>query len=194
MKIMLERDLLRKVHDRIETLLNTMILNLAEAGVDGVMFAENWGTQSQTLVSPDLWMEEYFPHYERLCRTAHNTGVKVFMHSCGQTEAIVPGLMEAGIDVLQFDQPELHGIDNLARHQDRGRITFWCPVDIQTTLQSGNGTMIGEKAREMLDKLWKGRGGFIAGHYGDNASIGLDPKWQEIASSEFLKHGVRSNF
>jgi uroporphyrinogen decarboxylase len=44
--------------------------------------------------------------------------------------------------------------------------------------------------REMLDKLWKGRGGFVAGYYGDNVAIGLDPKWQGGACDEFTKYGV----
>ena len=48
-----------------------------------------------------------------------------------------------------------------------------------------------ETHREMLDLLWRGRGGFIAGFYGDNASIGLEPRWQEIACDEFLRQGVR---
>jgi hypothetical protein len=111
------------------------------------------------------------------------------MHSCGEISAIVPGLIDAGIDVLQFDQPDLHGMDTLAAYQENAKITFWCPVDIQTTLQTQNEGLIREKAREMLDKLWNGRGGFIAGYYGDNASIGLDPKWQEFACDEFVKRG-----
>ncbi|MEI8352505.1 MAG: hypothetical protein WCG36_09380, partial [bacterium] len=55
-------------------------------------------------------------------------------------------------------------------------------------------TLIREKAREMLDKLWRGRGGFIAGYYGDNASIGLEPRWQDVACDEFTKHGVSRNY
>ena len=47
--------------------------------------------------------------------------------------------------------------------------------------------IIRAKVREMLDKLWRGRGGFIAGYYGDNASIGLDPKWQGYACDEFTE-------
>ena len=31
--------------------------------------------------------------------------------------------------------------------------------------------------------------GFIAGYYGDNASIGLDPCWQEIACRAFMRYG-----
>ncbi|NOY07310.1 MAG: hypothetical protein GXP33_00500, partial [Spirochaetes bacterium] len=119
---------------------------------------------------------------------------KVFMHSCGNIGAIIPGLIKAGIDVLQFDQPDLHGIDNLAAYQEKSRITFWRPVDIQKTLQQKNETIIRTKAREMLDKLWKGRGGFIAGYYGDNQSIGLHPKWQLYACEKFKFYGVISNY
>ena len=190
MDIVLEREAMAALHDRIDALLADMIRNYAKAGADSVMFPEDWGTQTQTLVSPALWRDEFFPRFQKLCGLAHSLGLRVFMHSCGRIEAIVPGLIEAGVDALQFDQPDLHGIDNLARHQDNARITFWCPVDIQKTLQLRDESIIRAKAREMLGKLWKdGRGGFIAGYYGDNASIGLDPKWQQYACEEFLEFG-----
>jgi hypothetical protein len=189
MDLVLEADRIHELHDRIDLMLEDMIRNYAAAGVDSVMFPEDWGTQSQTLISPVMWREEFFPRFQKLCGIAHDRGIKVFMHSCGQIEAIVPGLMEAGIDVLQFDQPDLYGIDVLAGHQKRGQITFWCPVDIQKTLQRRDEQIIRAKAREMLDKLWHGHGGFIAGYYSDNASIGLDPKWQEHACDEFSKAG-----
>ena len=109
------------------------------------------------------------------------------MHSCGKTTVIIPDLIEAGIDVLQFDQPQLHGLDNLARFH--GQITFWCPVDIQTTLQTGDAARIEADAREMIDKLGGKDGGFIAGYYSGNEAIGLDPKWQDIACRAFTQYG-----
>jgi len=190
--ILVERELMHELHDRIDAMIADMITNYAAAGVDAVMFCEDWGTQNQTLINPALWREEFFPRFVKLCGLAHECGIKIFMHSCGQTEEIVPGLIEAGIDLLQFDQPDLHGIDNLAGHQKRGKITFWCPVDIQKTLQQRDESVIRDKVKEMLDRLWKGRGGFVAGYYGDNVSIGLEPKWQEIACEEFLSKGVRT--
>ena len=194
MDLLLERDRVRELHDRIDAVLEHMIRNYAAVGVDGVMLVEDWGTQRQTLISPQLWNEEFRPRFEHLCGLAHGLGLKVFMHSCGQIGPIVPGLVEAGIDLLQFDQPGLHGIENLARHQERGKITFWCPVDIQTTLQTEDEGSIRAEARELLDRLWQGRGGFIAGYYSDNASIGLDPKWQAHACDEFTTRGVASRY
>ena len=190
MDLLLEPERMHALHDRIDRVLEDMIRGHAAAGADGVMFPEDWGTQTQTLISPALWRTEFFPRFARLCGLAHECGLKVFMHSCGQIAALVPGLMEAGIDVLQFDQPDLHGIDTLAGYQEQGPVTFWCPVDIQKTLQVRDEAVIRAKAREMLAKLWRGRGGFIAGYYGDQASIGLDPKWQQIACEEFLRATV----
>ncbi|MGC9349194.1 MAG: uroporphyrinogen decarboxylase family protein [Anaerolineae bacterium] len=194
MDIVLERDRIVRLHNRIDEMLVTMIRNYAEAGVDSVMFPEDWGTQKQTLINPKLWREEFFPRFRRLCGVAHDAGIRVFMHSCGQIEGIVPSLIEAGVDLLQFDQPDLHGIDTLAEHQETAKITFWCPVDIQKTLQTRDRDVIEAKVKEMLDKLWRGRGGFVAGYYGDNASIGLDPKWQDFASKAFLKYGRRGRY
>lgn len=189
MDLLLEKDRLHAFHDRIDQVLRTMITEYATAGVDGIFFPEDWGTQKQTLISPKLWYREFFPRFQTLCGLAHELGIKVFMHSCGQISAIVPGLIEAGIDVLQFDQPDLHGIATLAGYQQKNPITFWCPVDIQKTLQQRDETIIRTKAREMLDTLWQGRGGFIAGYYEDNVSLGLDPKWQAYACEEFIVWG-----
>jgi hypothetical protein len=103
---------------------------------------------------------------------------------------IIPDLIQAGVDLFQFDQPRLHGIDVLGQFQDSGA-TFWCPVDIQRTLQTRDETVIRAEAREMLAKLWRGRGGFVAGFYSDEVSIGLEPRWQQIACDEFLQRGKR---
>jgi uroporphyrinogen decarboxylase len=191
MAIMLEREKIRALHEKIDILLEHMIRNHAKAGADCVMFPEDWGTQNQLFISPTLWHEEFSPRFQKLCTVAHQCGIKVFMHSCGKIAAIVPSLIKAGVDVLQFDQPDLHGIDQLAEYQKQSKITFWSPVDIQKTLQTRDEKIIRDKAREMLAKLWKGKGGFIAGYYGDNVAIGLEPKWQDIACQEFLTHGKR---
>ena len=185
---------IRKLHDRIDNLLKDMIYNYALAGVDGVMLWEDWGTQDRLLINPALWKEEFLPRYKHLCRVAHDMNMKVFMHSCGQIKPIIQHLIEAGIDVLQLDQPDLIGIDDLALFQDQRRVTFWCPVDIQQTLQTKDESIIRIKAREMLDKLWKGRGGFIAGFYKDNTSLGLAEKWQAFACDEFIRYGIQDHY
>jgi uroporphyrinogen-III decarboxylase len=192
--LMIERERIHVLHDRIDDLLVRMIRCYAGAGVDCVMIWEDWGTQYQLMLDPLEWRKEFRPRFEKLCSAAHEGGIRVFMHSCGQIQAIVPDLIQSGIDVLQFDQPELHGVDALASYQERNKITFWCPVDIQKTLQLRDEEVIRAKAREMLNKLWRGCGGFIAGCYTDEASIDVDPRWQKYASDEFIRFGIRRRY
>ncbi|MEA3406957.1 MAG: uroporphyrinogen decarboxylase family protein [Chloroflexota bacterium] len=188
MDILLNPDRVRELLGLIEDLLAETIVQYAEAGVDAVMFPEDWGTQDGLMIRPDTWRTIFKPGFARLCTVAHQQDIKVFMHSCGKITAIIPDLIEVGVDLLQFDQPQLHGIDNLARFH--GQITFWCPVDIQKALQTRDEQVIVAQAREMLEKLGGPEGGFIAGYYGDNVSIGLEPRWQDLACRTFMRYGV----
>jgi len=187
MDILLSPDEVRALLLRIEDLLAEVIEQYAAAGVDAVMFPEDWGTQLALMIRPDTWRAFFKPGFARLCGVAHAQGIKVIMHSCGKITDIIPDLIETGIDALQFDQPQLHGIDTLA--QFHGRMTFWCPVDIQKTLQTRDEAAIEAETRELVEKLGGPEGGFIAGYYGDNVSIGLDPYWQDVACRAFLRHG-----
>ena len=187
MDLLLEQERVSVLLKRIEDLLADTIVQYARAGADAVMFPEDWGTQKGLMINPITWREVFKPGFQRLCSVAHEHGIKVFMHSCGKTTVIIPDLIEAGIDVLQFDQPQLHGLDNLA--QFHGEMTFWCPVDIQKTLQTQDAALIEADAKEMIEKLGGPEGGFIAGYYGGNEAIGLDPKVQDIACQAFSRYG-----
>ena len=102
-----------------------MIIRYAEAGVDGIMFCEDWGTQIGLMIHPRTWRKVFKPGFARLCQTAHDRQLHVLMHSCGKITDIIPDLVEVGINALQFDQPTLHGVDTLAEFH--GQMTFLVP-------------------------------------------------------------------
>ncbi|HOM80826.1 MAG: hypothetical protein GX785_14585 [Armatimonadetes bacterium] len=160
----------------------------ADAGVDGIMTAEDWGTQDRLLVSPACFRRLFKPCFQALCAAAHSRGLSVWLHSCGHVSEVLEDWCEAGIDVCQFDQPELHGIDWLSEHFG-GRMHFWCPVDIQRTLPTRDPERIARAAEEYVQKLGAFGGGFIAGYYGSNEALGLDPEYQAIASRAFMRAG-----
>ena len=187
MDLLLEPEKIGYLIDRIDDLLIEMMLGYAKAGADAVFFCEDWGTQTSLFIRPDLWREIFKPRFVRLCGAAHELGLRIFMHSCGRMTVIIPDLIEAGIDVLQFDQPRIHGLGTLSQFSDQ--VTFWCPVDIQTTLPTRDPALIEAEAKEMIEKLGGNGGGFIAGYYGGYEGIGLEPKWQDIACRAFMAHG-----
>jgi len=176
---------------KVESIISDSIRGAAGAGADAVMFAEDWGTQNKLLVSPRTWRAIFRPGFQRLCSHAHENNLYVFMHSCGYIYEIIGNLIESGIDLLQLDQPQLMGVDRLA-DEFGGKVTFWSPVDIQKTLQTRDAAIIEADARLMIQRFgMKGRGGFMAGYYGSNEAIGLDPKWQDVACRAFVKYSTR---
>lgn len=178
----------RKNVDRLNAMIREQLLaaieRTAEAGADAIMFPEDWGMQDRLMIDPAMWREIFKPEFVTLCKSAHDHSLAVFMHSCGKITDIIPDLIETGIDCLQFDQPRLHGIDTLAGFA--GDVTFWCPVDIQTTLQTRDAGKIRADAELMIRKLGRG-GGLIGGYYGGNQAIGLDPDVQDHACRAFVE-------
>ncbi len=182
-----EPEKIKRLNQRVTDLVLAQVDIYADIGAHAVSFCEDWGTQERLLVSPKMWNDLFRPGFEQLMSRAHSRGLTVWMHSCGYVKDIIPSLVDLGMDVLQFDQPELHSLDWL--EQFSGRVTYWCPVDIQTTLQCGDESTIRAKAREMVRKLAGRGGGFIAKDYPDNHSIGVDPLWQHWGYEEFLRVG-----
>lgn len=186
--LVVERENIGRLHTLVRRELLKAIDCLAAAGADGIMFPEDWGTQDRLMVSPAMWRDIFKPEFQAICSRAHHHGMTVWMHSCGKITDIIEDLIECGVDVLQFDQFCLHGIDTLAERFG-GRVTFWGPVDIQKTLQTRDPIKIEAQARELVQKLSRG-GGFIAGYYGSNEAIGITPEVQDIACRAFHRIGT----
>lgn len=183
-----EPDKVRFLLNRVADVIEAEIDGMAGAGVDGIMTGEDWGTQDRLLVSPRTFRSLFKPVFKRLCDVAHGHGLSVWFHSCGYVRDVIGDWLEVGINVCQFDQPELHGIDFLADNFG-GRMHFWSPVDIQKTLQTRDIPTIEAAAKEYVEKLAAHGGGFIAGYYGSNEAIGLDPTYQEVACRAFMAAG-----
>ena len=180
----------REQIDRLNAMVRAQLLGLidrwGEAGMDAIMFCEDWGTQDRLMVSPAMWRDVFRPEFEALAGRAHEHGMFVMMHSCGKVTEIIDDCNECGVDCFQFDQPRLHGIDTLASRFG-GKAAFWCPVDIQQTLQTRDPKQIRAEARELIQKLGGFHGGFIAGHYGGMQAIGLTDDVQDIACKAFVE-------
>lgn len=183
-----EAEVLR-LNGMVVDMLLDIIDRYAAVGADGVMFAEDWGTQDRLLVSPRTWRKMFKPSFQVLVARAHAHNMHVIMHSCGYIYEIIPDLIEVGIDCLQLDQPELTGVERLAR-EFGGRIAFFCPVDIQKVMQTGDRATIEAEARKMIRLLGGFRGGFIAKDYPQWHAIDVKDEWAQWARDVFIREGV----
>jgi len=155
-----------------------------KAGADGIMIGEDMGTQTGLLFSPKMFRHYFKDMYTRLMSIAHDYGMKVLMHSCGQNWSIVPDLLDAGVDVFQFDQPTVYDMPKLAALLKERKAALWSPVDIQKILPTGDRALIEAGAREMVDIF---EGGLICKNYGDLPGIGVEEEWDDWAYNAILE-------
>ncbi len=148
------------------------------AGADGIVIGEDMGTQTGLLFSPKMFRFYFKEMYTRLMSLAHEYGMRVFMHSCRQNWAIVPDLLDAGVDVFQFDQPTLYDMPKLAALLASRKAALWSPVDIQKILPTGDRQVIESGARSMIDVF---EGGLICKNYPDLLGIGVREEWDDWA-------------
>jgi len=154
--------------------------------IQGFSFTEDWGTELDVHLAPDLWRKFFFPRYQKLFGVIHECGWHVWMHSCGKINRFIPGLIEAGVDVLNMQQPRTNGIDEVGR-LFAGRICFETLCDIQKTLPAGNRAEILAEAEHLLGAWGTRDGGFILGDYGDHVAIGAAPEIKDFMFQAFRR-------
>lgn len=146
-----------------------LLTKWAETDVDGLMFMDDWGSQQDLLISPELWKSFYKPMYRDYIDIAHKHGKKIFMHSDGNILRIIPELIDLGLDAVN-SQLFCMGFDNLA--QFKGKITFWGEIDRQHLLPKGTPEQIDEAVRKVYDTLWADGGCIAQCEFGAGANPG----------------------
>lgn len=129
-----------------------------QTDVDALFFMDDWGAQQALLISPELWRQVFKPMYRDYIDIAHGAGKAAFMHSDGHTLAILPDLIELGLDAINA-QIFCMGLEPLAPLA--GKLTFWGEIDRQHLLAEGTPVDARNAVHEVYTRLWK-RGGCIA--------------------------------
>ncbi len=130
----------------------------AKTDVDGLMVMDDWGAQNALLVNPGLWRELFKPLYRDYIEIAHSSGKKMFMHSDGNLLAILPDLVEIGLDALN-SQIFCMGAEEIEPFA--GKLTFWGEIDRQYILPKGSKEEADAAVRKVHKHLWR-KGGCIA--------------------------------
>lgn len=133
------------------------ILHLPE--IDGVLLGSDWGSQRGLLMSPSVWQDMIRPGEQREYDLVHAYGKHVWVHSCGDISAIMPSLVEMGLDVLNPVQPEAMDIGKLKREYG-ARLAFWGGISTQQTLPFGTPDGVRSDARGVRDMM-SVNGGYI---------------------------------
>jgi hypothetical protein len=148
---------------------------MAELGCDGIMGYDDWGLQDSLMVGLPQIEEFFMPHYRKNWALAHELGLDVWLHSCGYIIDLLPLFIDAGLNVIQQDQQENMGLENLSE-KFGGKLAFWCPVDIQKTMIEGTPRDVADYAKRMINTLGSHNGGFISMAYSTPDDVNHSPE------------------
>ena len=131
---------------------NRRCLDLMADRLTAGFFGNDFGSQLNCIISPEMFEEFIMPYYKRMIVQMKSYGLKVIAHSCGAVDRVIPRLIEAGIDGLHPLQARASGMDaeSLARKY-KGRLVFIGGVDTQALLPFGTVDELRLEVRRLRD-------------------------------------------
>jgi uroporphyrinogen decarboxylase len=123
---------------------------------------DDFATQRGMMIAPEHWRKWLKPRYARLFTLGKRHGKPVWFHSCGDVTAVVPDLIEIGLDV--WETVQLHTLPLTPRELKREygkHITFFGAVNTQR-LPFATPDQVREEVRRCIEVLGEG-GGYICG-------------------------------
>ncbi len=163
----MRRDYIHQVFDKQSDM---AVQNLAKLfarvgnAIDAVFLCgTDFGTQNSTFCSEETFRALYLPYYRRMNDWIHtHTTWKTFKHSCGAVRSLIPGLIDAGFDILNPVQCSAADMnDNEIKAEFGDHIVFWGGgVDTQRVLPFGTPEQVREQVKRRCEVFGK-NGGFV---------------------------------
>ena len=148
------------LRDRIVEYNLEIIDQWLERGINAVFFSDDWGSQRGLLINPDDWRKFYKPSYKRMFDRTRSGGAHVWMHLCGNITAILPDLIDIGLNVLNPVQPQAMDVRELSR-EFGGKLCFNGGVDVQRTLIHGSPDDVKREVHQLVNLFGRFNGGYI---------------------------------
>ncbi len=157
--IMTQRRELYRLADRILDYNLQRIKRWNEIEVDEIYLGDDWGTQDNSMVSPEVWRRLFKPYYKKMVDAIHKGGKFVHFHSDGNILNLLPDIIDCGFDVIHL-QVRLIGIEKIG-NLFGGRVCFRADTDRQRILPFGTPEEVKEHVRNIIRNLGSFNGGLI---------------------------------
>jgi uroporphyrinogen decarboxylase len=164
MDLVLNPDMASYLLDRITEILCELTDRALTAGgslIDMVYFYDDVASNTNLLISKDMWNEFIRPRHEKIIAVAKKHGKSVMYHSDGAMRSLIPELLDMGIDVLNPIQPDAEGMELKGLKKDFGdRLCFHGGIDIKETLPNGTADDVRAEVSDRVSILGE-NGGYI---------------------------------
>ncbi|OPZ20286.1 MAG: methylcobalamin:coenzyme M methyltransferase [candidate division BRC1 bacterium ADurb.BinA364] len=128
-----------------------------------VVIGNDMGGQNGPLVRPESIHEFCGPAYTRFCAAVHaHSDIKVLLHNCGSVRAMIPYIVEWGVDAMNPVQISAARMDPAELKREFGdRLVFWGGgCDTQHVLGSESPDGVARNVRHLMG-IFKQGGGYV---------------------------------
>ena len=164
MDLALNPDYVNELMDKVMEFPRIAGLRYLDLGVDMLWLGDDVATQTGMMISPDMWRTYLKPRYVKLFAEfkAKRPDIVIAYHSCGNCEAIIPELIEIGLDVLNPIQPL--ALDPLMVKRKYGSdLCLFGAMDVQRVMPFGSVPEVRAEVRRLTDGCAKDGGFILAG-------------------------------
>lgn len=137
--------------DALSEHLIELIREWAKTDVEGIFLTEDWGSQAGLLISREMWRKYFKSYYRQIFDEIHRVGKDIIFHSCGNVTALIPDLIDLGLDVIDPIQPGAMDMNYVAR-EFGGHISFMGLIDDQR-LDDYSPQQIRDRVRGAIETL-----------------------------------------
>ena len=151
------------LYDRLYAFVTAQACEAARCGIDVVEVVGDIAMQDRLMMSPEIWRSYDKPRLASLIRAVKDArpDTRIYFHSDGDVGAIVPDLVEIGLDILNPIQPEC--MDACRLKEEWGdRLVLHGGVSVQRTIPLGTPHMVRDEVHRLVDRCGAG-GGFVLG-------------------------------
>lgn len=148
----------------LENSLRNMDLFLDAVGdyIQIIQMGGDMGTQNGPQIRPKTYYEVFQPREKALWGRVHQLkpSVGVFLHCCGGIYDLLPGIIDAGCDILNPVQISAKGMDPVRLKREFGdKLCFWGGgCDTQTVLPFGKPEEVYQHTRQNIETFAPGSG------------------------------------
>ena len=166
-------DLAQRVFDAVGSrLVRYYELALQHESVGLISSNDDWGFKSQPFLSPAMMRQYVFPWHQKIVDTVHKAGRPVFLHSCGNLESLMEGIIGLGYDAKHSFEDNILPIEQ-AYERWQGKIGLLGGLDMDF-LCTRTEDEIYQRTLRMLERT-ADRGGWEVGT-GNSVPEYLPPK------------------
>lgn len=109
-----EPELVQRICDEVGSrLLHYYEIALQYDTVGLISSNDDWGFNTQTFLSPQMMRQYIFPWHQKIVDAVHKAGRPVFLHSCGNLEAVMEDIFAMGYDAKHSFEDNIMPIEKV---------------------------------------------------------------------------------